>query len=526
MKFAWSGRICASALIAVAGSPLFAQSSPTAAFDPATIVPKGRISTYTHGTFPAEGQLTHAGIDIAAPCASSAVQAWQDGTVADVVSSVDDPNFDSLGYMVLLDHGVVKEAGKRTYSLYLHLNEPPRAADGALLQKNDTVGRGSRIGVVGATRAAQGCHLHFELRHFAGRFHPVWKNIYGKGDRRKSQEFLAGWSDPQRVVLAAAPVQAVAAPDGEYVTTYSPPKNSLKGIVNLPEPSRILPDSTECSRDQLATLERLANRRVHCYGKVEVAGTDYVLAQNWLATVEDPGRMQLVRNGKPLGSIAAMPGGWIAPVLTRSGNFEILSIAPRGGVAKTSLPYLRYRIGPKGVSLIPGNMFAAGKSPVDEDRRQLQAATRTAANSQVASDARPAPQPAAPAAGSNPHCRFAQWTGDVPNIADLFLCDETRAIETFSRGARFVLKPDAVRFADGKYLVRMTLRPSATSASINRMQDKFNWNDWVYATQNIASTEVFCAFNSNPVAKGQTAVVSGKLDTYTASRIILVCSRT
>ena len=169
MKIAKLG--CASGMVLAAstGQALAAETPASAVFDPTTIVAKGRISTYRHGTYPSEGDLTHAGIDIAAPCASSTVLAWQGGTVADVVSSVDDPNFDSLGYMVLIDHGTIKQAGKRTYSLYLHLNEPPRDANGNPLLKDGKVERGKKIGVVGATGAAQGCHLHFELRHFAGR---------------------------------------------------------------------------------------------------------------------------------------------------------------------------------------------------------------------------------------------------------------------------------------------------------------------------------------------------------------------
>ena len=532
MKIAKLGCI-AGMVVASTSSQSFAAETPASAvFDPTTIVAKGRISTYRHGTYPSEGDLTHAGIDIAAPCASSTVVAWQGGTVADVVSSVDDPNFDSLGYMVLLDHGTVKEAGKRTYSLYLHLNEPPRDADGIALEKGGKIERGKKIGVVGATGAAQGCHLHFELRHFAGRFNPVWKNIYGKGDRRNSPEFLSGWSDPQRLVLAAAPAptpaqaSAVPASDG-FVTTYTPPKKGLNGVVVLPEPARILPERSDCTPQQLAVLDRLASKRVYCYGTVQVGGSTYIMAQNWLASDDDPGRAQVIRDGVAIGSIAASTGGWIVPILTRSNTFEILSVGPKGGVAKDSLPYLRYRVAGNRLNLLPGKAFLAGMSPVDEDRRKLSAANQAAAVRQSAAPAASQDVAAAqtPGAGSNVHCSYAQWTGDIPNIADLFLCDEARAIETFARGGRFVLRSDTVAFTSGKYLVKMSLQPTATSASINRMQKKFNWSDWNYSTQNIASSTVVCAFDSNPVRQGQSAVVSAKLDTYANRTIVLVCSR-
>lgn len=535
MKIAKLG--CASGMVLApsTGQALAAETPASAVFDPTTIVAKGRISTYRHGTYPSEGDLTHAGIDIAAPCASSTVLAWQGGTVADVVSSVDDPNFDSLGYMVLIDHGTIKQAGKRTYSLYLHLNEPPRDVNGNPLLKDGKVERGKKIGVVGATGAAQGCHLHFELRHFAGRFNPVWKNIYGKGDRRTAPEFLSGWSDPQRLVLAAAPApvvttaQASAVPAGDgFVTTYTPPKKGLNGVVVLPEPARILPERSDCTREQMAVLDRLAAKRVFCYGTVLVGGSTYIMAQNWLASEADPGRAQVIKDGVAIGSIAASTGGWIVPTLTRSNNFEILSVAAKGGLSKDSLPYLRYRVVGNRLNLIPGRMFADGMSPVDEDRRKLSAATQAATVRQSASPA--ASQGAAAgqssAASSNPHCSYAQWSGDVPNIADLFLCDEARAIETFAKGGRFVLKADTVAFSGGKFLVKMNLRPTATTTSINRMQSKFNWDDWIYATQNIASSTVVCAFDSNPVRQGQQAVVSAKLDTYANRTIIMVCSRT
>ena len=86
---------------------------------------KGKISTYRHGTYPSEGDLTHAGIDIAAPCASSTVVAWQGGTVADVVSSVDDPNFDSLGsvYQPKVIRQYLSES-KQAYSYHLKLLLP------------------------------------------------------------------------------------------------------------------------------------------------------------------------------------------------------------------------------------------------------------------------------------------------------------------------------------------------------------------------------------------------------------------
>jgi hypothetical protein len=180
------------------------------------IVPSGRAGVYAHGTYPSEGDRTHAGIDIPAPCKTSRVHSWRDGVVIDLIDSKKDRNFKSLGYMIIIDHGIVDSLGKRTFSSYFHLNDVPKRADGRVLTINDTVTKAEQIGLVGETGAAQGCHLHFELRHFSSRFSPDWLNIYGSGDRRGSPEFLRDWTDPFLKMPAPAPNRVVVA-DGPTV---------------------------------------------------------------------------------------------------------------------------------------------------------------------------------------------------------------------------------------------------------------------------------------------------------------------
>lgn len=160
------------------------------------VVENGQVGAFEHGTFPSLGNTTHPGVDIVADC-GNAVSAWQDGTVVDVVSDPADRNFNSLGYMVMIDHGTLPSLGKRTFSLYLHLQAPPKLDGRDDLAVGTSVARGTRIGEIGKTGVATGCHLHFETRHFASRFHPDWLNIYGKGDKRRSSEFLADWVDPK-----------------------------------------------------------------------------------------------------------------------------------------------------------------------------------------------------------------------------------------------------------------------------------------------------------------------------------------
>lgn len=186
--------------VGIAAAPAAAQSDQL--LQATDIVPNGRIGVYAHGTYPSEGDRTHAGVDIPAPCKTSGVLAWREGVVIDLIDTKKDRNFKSLGFMLIIDHGIVDRLGKRTFSSYFHLNEAPQRSDGRPLAINDKVAKAEQIGRVGETGAAQGCHLHFELRHFSSRFSPDWLNIYGAGDRRSSAEFLRDWTDPYLKIVA------------------------------------------------------------------------------------------------------------------------------------------------------------------------------------------------------------------------------------------------------------------------------------------------------------------------------------
>ena len=163
------------------------------------IVPGGTLGVYQHGTYPSLGDNTHAGSDIAAPCGTP-VHAWDDGEVVDVIADQSDRNWDSLGYMVRIQHADLSD-GRPVYTIYLHLQQPPEVPVG------QSVSAPTRVGFVGRTGVGDGCHLHFEIRHFDGRFHPDWGNIYGPGDQSRSVAFLHDWSDPAEG-LVPAPVSA------------------------------------------------------------------------------------------------------------------------------------------------------------------------------------------------------------------------------------------------------------------------------------------------------------------------------
>ena len=97
------------------------------------------------------GGRGHDGQDIFADCGTP-VDAARAGRVVEVATGGAEGN-----YVVL------KTSDGRQHA-YLHLLHPHSVA------KGDHVGAGDRIGSVGQTGNAQGCHLHFELWTSPGRF--------------------------------------------------------------------------------------------------------------------------------------------------------------------------------------------------------------------------------------------------------------------------------------------------------------------------------------------------------------------
>ena len=97
------------------------------------------------------GGRGHEGQDIFAACGTRVVAA-RAGEVVESATAGNEGNY-----------VVVQDAGGRQHA-YLHLLGPSPARKGA------RVGAGERLGRVGATGNADGCHLHFELWTAPGRF--------------------------------------------------------------------------------------------------------------------------------------------------------------------------------------------------------------------------------------------------------------------------------------------------------------------------------------------------------------------
>ncbi len=97
------------------------------------------------------GGRGHQGQDIFADCGTPVVAA-RAGTVVEVATEGAEGNY------------VVLKTADGGQQAYLHLLHPHSVARG------DRVDAGQRIGSVGQTGNAQGCHLHFELWTAPGRF--------------------------------------------------------------------------------------------------------------------------------------------------------------------------------------------------------------------------------------------------------------------------------------------------------------------------------------------------------------------
>lgn len=123
-------------------------------------VSKNQIAdvTYRYGTTQMGQREKHLGMDISNP-SGTPVLAAADGTVA--VAGNDNevryhPYENFYGNLVIVKHEL-PGLEQSMYTLYAHLSE-------VSVQKGQTVKAGEQVGLVGATGAAIGSHLHFEVR--------------------------------------------------------------------------------------------------------------------------------------------------------------------------------------------------------------------------------------------------------------------------------------------------------------------------------------------------------------------------
>jgi hypothetical protein len=133
-----------------------------------------------------------------------------------------------------------------------------------------------------------------------------------------------------------------------------------------------------------------------------------------------------------------------------------------------------------------------------------------------------------PATGAGPDpCATADWTGTVNNIADLFSCDEPRAIETLSGGRRIMFEVGNVEFHDSKLMSSMSEVPSYVKAAQKaNVKGQFSWNNWFDVTGS-KRYRVICIFENTKATalkKDTTIEITAKLVRYSSDIVVLSCS--
>lgn len=127
-------------------------------------------------------------------------------------------------------------------------------------------------------------------------------------------------------------------------------------------------------------------------------------------------------------------------------------------------------------------------------------------------------------------CATADWTGTVRNVADLFDCDTTRAIQSLSAGRRVTFKVVRVSFNDSKFHVSMDVVPSYAEAAqtANSKKGSFSWNNYFDAIQGYGSPyTVSCTFTPDKgtsLTKGAVMEVNAKLLNYANRTLTMECS--
>lgn len=142
----------------------------------------GNLGPFRHGTYPSLGNNTHVGVDILAP-EGIPVSTFGEGTVIDGIYSETDKDFQTLGYMALIEHSF-EDSPRKLYTLYLTLWHLP------LSKLGTKSGDGGRLGSLGTQEKRMASIMYISrFAIFAAGFFPAGEISTGRVTNVTLQNF-------------------------------------------------------------------------------------------------------------------------------------------------------------------------------------------------------------------------------------------------------------------------------------------------------------------------------------------------
>ncbi len=137
-----------------------------------------------------------------------------------------------------------------------------------------------------------------------------------------------------------------------------------------------------------------------------------------------------------------------------------------------------------------------------------------------------ATQPLRPSASSTTSCDFAVWEGIVKNLADLFACDEIRAIASLSRGRQVEFRVGSVSFKNDKLYVAQRAETTLIQIARKDLDKSYSANKFFTVTRaaNYDFTCIFPLEHAADVRVGEVAIIKAKLISYSRTSGQFECS--
>lgn len=125
-------------------------------------------------------------------------------------------------------------------------------------------------------------------------------------------------------------------------------------------------------------------------------------------------------------------------------------------------------------------------------------------------------------------CSYANWDGVIRNLADLFACDEGRAIATLSEGRQIDFHVTSVAFHKGKLYAKSFIQDSRAIVAGQSLQnrDNFSWNDWQKKVQSayFTFTCILSGKRAQDIRSGSKVRLNAKLVSYSGTSGSFECS--